>query len=152
MRSPSAAPEFGPANQLIPLQIEAVRILLVTETVEGSERLRETIEASDREIACVVANPDAIEPLKTALETNYDVVIVEASPANLNWLLETVRERQIGARVLVVFHEPETCCHASLAGVLPRNRAMGCNRGEIKRLLGNHSDNRPVAPIAPRIL
>lgn len=152
MRSPSSAPEFGPANQLIPLHIDAVRILLVAESIKASDLLRESIEASDREIACVLADPSRIEALRTALESSYDVVIVEASPANINWLLETVRERQPAARLLVVFHGPETYCPASLAGVLPRNRAMGCHRGEIRRLLGSKADNRPVSPIPPRIL
>ena len=75
------------------------------------------------------------EEIIRALDSSYEVVIVDVEPERLTDVLRAVRELTDHAVVLVLVECGSLNAAANLAGVLPSYRAMACSYSELVKLV-----------------
>jgi len=75
------------------------------------------------------------EEIMLALDSSYEVVVVDVEPGRLTDMLRAVRERTDRAVVLVLVECGSLNAAANLAGVLPCYRAMALSYSELVKLV-----------------
>ncbi|HEU0177991.1 MAG TPA: hypothetical protein VFV58_27320 [Blastocatellia bacterium] len=106
-------------------------LMVVGSSQERMGRLRAALGAPGAKIAWRAST----EEIMLALDSSYDVVIVDVEPERLTETLRVVRERTDRAVVLVLVECGSLNAAADLAGVLPTYRAMACSYSELVKLV-----------------
>ncbi|MFN0085752.1 MAG: hypothetical protein ACKVX9_10220 [Blastocatellia bacterium] len=137
------APSAGHATNLIPLPLRRTRLLLVTDSPERRRQLLGRIGFLQFDITCA----DSLSQLQHRLWRPYDAVLVDVSSGQLPSILNAIRnsEENSSKPLLVEFSARDE--DPSMAGVLPKYRAMPCSHDDMLRLLA-----RPIeAPLASHL-
>jgi len=106
-------------------------LMVVCSSTERLRRLRAALGAAGAKIAWRASTEEIIR----ALDTSFEVVIVDVEPGRLADMLSAVRERTGSAVVLALVECGSLNAAANLAGVLPRYRAMACSYSELVKLV-----------------
>jgi hypothetical protein len=106
-------------------------LMVVGSSPERLQRLRAALGPPGAKIAWRAST----EEIMLALDSSYEVVIVDVEPERLPDMLRAVRERMDRAVVLVLVECGSLNAAASLAGVLPKYRAMACSYSELVKLV-----------------
>jgi hypothetical protein len=106
-------------------------LMVVGSSPERMRKLRAALGAPGAKIAWRAST----EEIMLALDSSYEVVIVDVEPERLTDMLEVVRERTDRAVVLVLVECGALNAAANLAGVLPTYRAMACSYSELVKLV-----------------
>jgi DNA-binding NtrC family response regulator len=94
-------------------------------------RLRAALDDAGAKITWRASTEEIIR----ALDSSYEVVIVDVEPERLPGMLRAVREKTDRAVVLVLLECGSLNAAANLAGVLPSYRAMACSYSELVKLV-----------------
>jgi DNA-binding NtrC family response regulator len=106
-------------------------LMVVGSCPERMQRLRAALGSSGAKITWRASTEEIIR----ALESSYELVIVDVEPERLADVLRIVRERTDRAVVLVLVECGSLNTAADLAGVLPSYRAMACSYSELVKLV-----------------
>ncbi len=106
-------------------------LMVAGSSPERMRRLRADLDAPGAKIAWRAST----EEIMFALDTSYEVVIIDVEPERLANMLRVVRERTDRAVVLVLVEGGGLNTVASLAGVLPSYRAMACCYSDLINLV-----------------
>jgi hypothetical protein len=106
-------------------------LMVVSSSPERLQRLRAALGATGAKIAWRAST----EEITLALDSSYEVVIVDVEPERLTDMLRAVRERMDRAVVLVLVECGSLNASANLAGVLPSYRAMACSYSDLVKLV-----------------
>jgi len=123
-------------------------LMVVGSSPERMRRLQTALGDQGAKIAWRAST----EEIMLALDSSYDVVIVDVELERLTDMLRVVRERTDRAVVLVLVECGSLNAAADLAGVLPSYRAMACSYSELVKLVhwrftqsfSPHQSFRPV--------
>jgi DNA-binding NtrC family response regulator len=106
-------------------------LMVVGSSPERMRRLRAALDDPGAKIAWRAS----ADEIMLALDSSYEVVIVDVEPGQLADMLRVVRERTDRAVVLVLVECGSLNAAAELAGVLPTYRAMACSYSEMVKLV-----------------
>jgi hypothetical protein len=106
-------------------------LIVVGSCPERIQRLRVALGDAGAKITWRASTEEIIR----ALDSSYEVVIVDVEPERLADMLMAVRERTDRAVVLVLVECGSLNAAANLAGVLPIYRAMACSYSELVKLV-----------------
>ncbi len=102
-------------------------LIVVGSSPERMRRLRIALGDAGAKIAWRAST----EEIMLALDSSYEVVVVDVGPGRLTDMLRAVRERTDRAVVLVLVECGSLNAAANLAGVLPCYRAMALGYSEL---------------------
>ncbi|HKX27034.1 MAG TPA: hypothetical protein VJ302_05010 [Blastocatellia bacterium] len=123
-------------RQRIPVASAKVRLLLIGDSAEHLRELQFGIKSEDFEVKYVTSLPE----LGRACNETHDLVVLAARPSNIAAMLKMIRASAGYAGIPVLVECTNLNNDQSLAGVLPRYRAMPCNRAEMLTLLRHHKE------------
>jgi len=106
-------------------------LMVVGSSPERMLRLRAALGAAGAKITWRGSTDEIIR----ALDSGYEVVVVDVEPERLPGTLRAVREKTDSAVVLVLVECGSLNAAANLAGVLPSYRAMACSYSELVKLV-----------------
>src|SRR5215510_2386610 len=106
-------------------------LIVVGSCTERMQRLRAALGDAGAKITWRASTEEIIR----ALDSSYEVVIVDVEPERLTDILRAVRERTDRAVVLVLVECGSLNAAANLVGVLPSYLAMACSSTELVKLL-----------------
>jgi len=106
-------------------------LIVVGSCQERLQRLRAALGDAGAKITW----RESTEEIIRALDSSYEVVIVDVELERLADMLRAVRERTDRAVVLVLVECGSLNAAANLAGVLPSYRAMACSYSELVKLV-----------------
>lgn len=106
-------------------------LMVVGSSTERMRRLQAALGAAGAKIAWRAST----EEIMLALDSSYEVIIIDVEPERLTDTLRSVRERADRAVVLVLVECGGLNAIADLAGVLPSYRAMACSYSELVKLV-----------------
>jgi DNA-binding response OmpR family regulator len=119
------------AQQSVAITDTKPRLLLVSDSAERLQSLKSCVATADFEIniAC------SLKELRLACGQAYDLIALDADPANIIEMLVLIRGSEGNAEIPVLVEYTRISEDKRLAGVLPNYRAMPCNSAEIQLLL-----------------
>src|SRR5215475_2519178 len=106
-------------------------LMVVGSCPERMQRLRAALGSSGAKITWRASTEEIIR----ALDSSYELVIVDVEPERLADMLRRAPERTDRAVVLVLVECGSLNRAADLAGVLPSYRAMACSYSELVKLV-----------------
>jgi CheY-like chemotaxis protein len=113
-----------------PEAVSRPRILIVSDSAERIPHLQAGFDSQEVEIASAVFP----EEWGYVSGDEHDLAVVDVSPALLEPLLGNLRASKEHAEIPVLVEQSRIAA-ASLAGVLPKHRAMPCSYDELIRLV-----------------
>lgn len=123
------------------------RILIVADS-EGS--LDSMIRLLDI-FAVELTGISSLAQLRRACHEVHDLTLVDVHPGLVNQTLAELRASRTHSDIPILVNNERLVNEISLAGVLPKYRAMACNRKEMTELIGRRanprSDNRQQKPL-----
>lgn len=120
--------QYVPAPREIP--IRHPRLLLVTDSRERLNELRAILNMNGIEVTGTVNT----EEFNRARNTSHDVVVIDVNPQRLPQVLSDLRERSANSNASLLVEVGSISGTSSLAGVLPKYRAMPCGTAELRSL------------------
>ena len=105
-------------------------LLIVTDTEEQQQYLTNAFITSGAEITCVHSLAECVQ----ACRTPHDLAIIDLPAEQVKAALEHLRASQTHADIPVLVEVQRILSDRSLAGVLPKFRAMPCNQHEMVTL------------------
>lgn len=114
-------------SQLAP---QLPRLLIVTDSQPQADHLLVALGLNDIDIT-IATTP---EELRHASEAEYDLVLVAVAATDLRGILATLRASQALAEIPILVEISHLALEPSLAGVLPKYRAMPCSPTELVSL------------------
>jgi CheY-like chemotaxis protein len=112
-----------------PAAVSQPRILIISDSKERIPHLRSAFYSREVEITCAMFP----EEWGYVSGDRYDIVVVDVGPALLEPLLGNLRACEEHAEIPLLV-EKSRIAAASMAGVLPKYRAMPCSHDELVRL------------------
>src|SRR5262245_20696846 len=109
------------------------RLLLVYDSAERVNKLRAALDSIDVEITSV----NSIEELHYACRVQHSIAVVDIGPDLIIPVLEALRNSCEHAAIPFLVEASRVSTVLSLAGVLPRYRAMPCCESEMLLLTRN---------------
>lgn len=109
------------------------RLLLVYDSAERLNKLRAALDSIGVEITVV----NAIEELRYACRVQHSIAVVDIGPDRIIPVLEALRNSCEHAAIPLLVEASRISTVLSLAGVLPRYRAMPCCESEMLLLTRN---------------
>lgn len=109
------------------------RLLLVSDSADRPNKLRAALNSTDVEITLV----NSIEELRHACRVQHCIAVVDIGPDRIISVLEALRNSCEHAAIPLLVEASRISTVISLAGVLPRYRAMPCCESEIVLLTRN---------------
>jgi DNA-binding NtrC family response regulator len=106
-------------------------LLVLGSCPERMQRLR----AALGDVGAKITWRASTEEIIRALDSSYEVVIVDVEPERLTDLLSAARERAARAVILVLVECGSLNASVNLAGVLPSFRAMACSYSDLVKLV-----------------
>jgi DNA-binding NtrC family response regulator len=106
-------------------------LMVIGSSPERMQRLRAALGNTGAKITWRSSTAEIIR----ALDSSYEVVIVDVEPERLTDMLRAAPERTDRAVVLVLVECGSLNAAANLAGVLPIYRAMACSYSELVKLV-----------------
>lgn len=126
------------------LATEVLRILIVTDSEERLRTIRTGLNHGEVEVAEALTQED----LRRRCNLEHDLAIVDLAPSELEAALQTLRENEQSADILVLVSAERILGGTGLAGLLPKYRAMACSLAEIAQLIRRRTQARKeLAPI-----
>jgi len=120
-----------PAPTVEAVEVPEHSLMVIGSSPERMQRLRAALGAAGAKITW----PASTDEIIRALDSSYDVVVVDVEPERLPGMLRAVREKTDRAVVLVLVECGSLNAAANLAGVLPSYRAMACSYSELVKLV-----------------
>ena len=124
------------------------RLLIVTDAQPQADQLLVALGTNDIDIT-VATTP---EELRRASEEEHDIVLVDVEAAELLGILATLRASQALAEVPILVEISRLALEPSLAGVMPKYRAMPCSPTELvslaRRRIASMSAHNPIYDVA----
>ncbi len=118
-------------SDAIPPVISKPRVLIIGDTAERIPDLVSAFHPHEVEITSIVFPEDWIY----AARGNFDLALVDVSSELLEPLLKTIRGQASQAEIPVLVERSRAIMAESLAGVMPKYRAMACSRDEMIHLV-----------------
>ena len=131
-RMAETGPSFTPRviRQLPTVPPHKARVLLVCDSAAGTDKLQSALKFGAVEIVCVGDSDE----LSLVSEGGYALVVIDMAPVKLLEVLKTTRASEALAELPVFVEASRIVAEASLAGLLPRYRAMPCSYSELAAL------------------
>lgn len=122
--------------------------LVIADSEEGLCSIGSMLSTTGVEIAGARTRDE----LNRVCREPHDIVIVDLSPAQLGEALRTIRASAHHAEVPLLVALDRIISEKSLAGVLPKYRAMPCSPAEMAVLVNSHTRSKPEVRAASLIL
>jgi DNA-binding response OmpR family regulator len=132
------------ALQPVTFPISKPRLLLVS---DSHDRLR-TLEAGINHNEFDITAACSLEELAVACDSPHDMVALDVSPAQIAPMLKQIRTSASHTGVPVLVEVTQLKNDLTLAGVLPKYRAMPCSYREMLTLVqrGNEAEGEESSP------
>ena len=136
------APAVNSALQPVPFPISKPRLLLVSDNPDRLRSLRAGINHNEFQITSVCS----MEELVTACHVCHDMVALDVSPAQIAPMLKQIRTSAPHTSVPVLVEATRLKEDLTLAGLLPKYRAMPCSYAEMLTLVQRSNETDDEAP------
>ncbi|MGE0128405.1 MAG: hypothetical protein AB7U82_10030 [Blastocatellales bacterium] len=132
------------ALQSVPFPISKPRLLLVSDSDDRLGSLKAGLNHDEFDITTVCS----LEELVIACHGSHDVVALDVSPAQVAPMLNQIRTSASHRTVPVLVEATRLKNDLTLAGLLPKYRAMPCSYTEMLTLVqrGNEADSDELSP------
>jgi hypothetical protein len=118
------------AQQSDPAPAGKPHLLIVTDCSDRLAGLRSLLHADGVEITGVGSS----EELSRACHGKHDLVVIDVGAGRLPEVLCTLRSSARHSRISLLVEASRVLTEPSLAGVLPKYRAMPCSRSDLVKL------------------
>lgn len=116
--------QFGPTT------FSKHRLLIVADSSDRLAGLSALLRADEVEIT----SASSPEELSRACQEDHDQAVIDVSPARLPEVLKALRGSRGHAAISVLVEASRIVAERSLAGLLPKYRAMSCRRSDLVKL------------------
>lgn len=119
--------------------VQKSRVLTVS---DGAERLR-YLDSALRTAKPEIANLTSLTELNRDCQQKHDLIVVDLPTAQLPQVLKIIRASAAHSDVPLLVAAERIAMDATLAGLLPKYRAMACSQSEIVSLAGRRLTAAP---------
>ncbi len=123
------------------------RILIVTDSEGNLDSMIRLLDIFAVELTGI----SSLAELRRACHEVHDLALVDVHPGLVNQTLAELRASRTHSDIPILVNHERLVNEISLAGVLPKYRAMACNRKEMTELIGRRanprSDDRRQQPL-----
>lgn len=118
------------AQQPDPAQSGKPHLLIVTDCPDRLRGLRASISTDGIEITGAASS----EELSRACHCEHELVVIDVGASHLPEVLHTLRSSERHSGISLLVEASRALTEPSLAGVLPKYRAMPCSRSDLVEL------------------
>lgn len=111
-------------------EVNLKKVLIVSDEIDRLGRLKSMLKPDQVEISSATT----LDEVKRGCESEHDLALVDVSPDHLQIVLNYLRTSPRNTEIPVLVDVERTAMESSLAGVLPRFRAMPCNQSQMAQL------------------
>lgn len=126
-----------------------LRILIVCDVAKQLQELQMTLGACQVEMF-TAASIDELQSIQDS--TQFDLAAVDVSPNLIVAVLSFLRSSNACGEATILVESRQITGNHTLAGVLPRFRAMPCNRNDLLRLVCGRIAPKSLSPSLKRTL